>query len=264
MSASVKTITQNSKQAHNNRKNHDDGPGSLFSHVFSMNYLKSLLISRDNFLGFIVILLFAIIPCIYITNPGAKMVLNCAAGLYLLFIIFGFSHFKSPPMTMSECEQLFESCDVIKSIKEIEGEYKGKILSYTLPFGAIAMNGMLLHDWFGKSFYGNHAYALILQRWIVIPTFFKWNLPIIGDAVLRENMVINVNDDKNKDKDKDKRKSVAMSYTVLPITDHFRIMKANTADTKAKAKVKNNGKDILIGVMVVFGYKLMYFTLEKI
>ena len=72
--------------------------------------------------------------------------------------------------TMQECEKLFNDeskCCPIKSMDQIAGEFKGEVLAYNL-IGSFFMNGLLIHGWFGKSFYGSMACSIIVSLCVTL------------------------------------------------------------------------------------------------
>ena len=117
---------------------------------------------------------------VFIDNPIAFYL---GIGSLIFYFFFWFTGpgiwcgrtLKIRSTTMKEAEELFNDetkCRTIKSIDEIQGEYKGSILSYNF-IASFGMNLFLLHGWYGKSFYKNTACPVILTRWVIIPTIFK-------------------------------------------------------------------------------------------
>ena len=139
---------------------------------------------------------------------------------------------------MSEWNEIFAQCKGVKSWSSMRGLHKGEVLQYNI-YAVPFQNAMILHNWHGKLFDADgNAAALIVQSWLGIPTFFKWNYFPIGLAKL-------------KPIEFEGKESIAMQYRLLPITDHFR------------EYVDDDGNKCWLGVMVIFGCKLMYFKLYK-
>ena len=145
---------------------------------------------------------------------------------------------KKAKRSMEDWDKIFAKCDPIKSIESMVGCHEGEILQYS-HWVVSAANSIYHYNWFGKSFdkHGN-ASALIMQSWLGIPTFCKWNFVPFGFAHL-------------KSIEFEGKKSIAMKYNYLPITDHMR------------QYIDENKRECFLGIMVIAGYKLMYFKLYK-
>lgn len=162
--------------------------------------------------------------------------------VYFGFLAFGVAWFKygcDTTKSMEDWDKIFDKCEPIKSVESMNGLHEGEILQYKLCVYT-AQNSMLMHSWFGKAFCGKtgNATALICRSLMGIPTLFKWNLWPFGYAKLKKIKF-------------EGKESIAMQYSLLPVTDHMR------------EYIDENGRECWLGIMVIFGYKLMYFKLYK-
>ena len=163
-------------------------------------------------------------------------------SLYFGFTFFGPGYFKfgiKNDKSMSEWNEIFNKCKEIKSIKSMHGLHRGELLQFNRFVGCF-QNPLISHSWYGKAFdgYNATAAALIFQSWFFIPTCFKYNYVPVGFATLKKYEF-------------EGKVSVGMKYRLSPIIDHMR------------EYIDEDGNECYLGVMVICGYKLMYFKLFK-
>eukprot|EP01084_Bolivina_argentea_P183368 316430_1 len=207
-----------------------------------MSQSKEPKVWRYNILGAFTIFAMGYITTKLRNNENTKRIAKAFLILYFSFMFFGVAVFKfgiNSKKSMKDWYKIFLKCNPIKSMSSMHGLHKGEILQYKMLVSG-GQNFMLMHGWYGKSFdcKTQSAAALICQRWFGIPTFFKWNFFPLGLAKLKRVKF-------------EGKESIAMQYQLLPITDHFR------------EYVDDDGNECWLGVMVIFGYKLMYFKLYK-
>jgi len=133
----------------------------------------------------------------------------------------------------SSAENLWKKAEPVKRVGE--GFYAaGQVIWWGLPGIFVFAPAVWKWAWAGKTVLGSNQVRMLQFKAInLVPTYWIFTLPLLGDAVLDKS-------DKFEGKT-----SMAFCYKYLPIVDHLRKLDDKT----------------LIGKMKIGSYTIIYFTL---